>query len=171
MRFVLMGVSGCGKSSVGQAVAQHLSITFADGDDLHPQANINKMSRGEPLNDADRAPWLAKVGRHLQQATGPMGIACSALTRSYRDIIRTHAGTVHFLHLHAPQDVLAQRVANRTGHFMPLTLLDSQYQTLQMLDDDEDGTLINIDQPYDAVVADAVLHVQALLDGSKGQTD
>lgn len=159
-RFVLMGVSGCGKTSVGQALAAEIGITFFDGDDLHPAENIVKMSRGEPLNDADRAPWLAEVGRVLAGHDGPIAIGCSALKRSYRDIIRENAaGPVTFLHLAAPRAVLAARVADRPGHFMPPSLLDSQFAALEALHADEQGAEVNIDQPLAAVVADARRHI------------
>ena len=151
-----MGVSGCGKTSVGQALAERGQITFLDGDDLHPAENIAKMSRGAPLNDADRAPWLAEVGRKLAGHEGRVVIGCSALKRSYRDIIRLHAGApVTFLHLAAPRAVLAKRVANRPGHFMPAALLDSQFAALEQLHADEAGVVISIDQPLACVVADA----------------
>ena len=163
MRFVFMGVSGCGKSTVGKAVADICGFSFTDGDDLHPQSNIEKMSRGIPLNDHDRGPWLKKVGDCLSQAAGPTGIGCSALKYKYRGIIRAQAGTVHFLHLYAEQDVLAQRVQSRHGHFMPTTLLQSQYQTLEQLNDNELGQVINIDQSFDRVVADTVRYVGAAL--------
>jgi gluconokinase len=155
-----MGVSGCGKTSVGQALAERGQITFLDGDDLHPAENIAKMSRGEPLNDADRAPWLMQVGQTLAAQTGPAIIGCSALKRSYRDIIRLHAGApVTFLHLAAPRAVLAKRVANRPGHFMPAALLDSQFAALEQLHADEAGVVINIDQPLAGVIADTRRHL------------
>lgn len=158
--FVLMGVSGCGKTSVGEALASQGGINFFDGDDLHPAENIAKMSLGEPLDDADRAPWLAKVGRRLAQSEGRVVIGCSALKRSYRDIIRHNAGEpVAFLHLSAPRSVLAERVADRPGHFMPSSLLDSQFATLEPLHDDEQGAVIDIDQPLAGVVADAGRHI------------
>ncbi len=167
MHFIFMGVSGCGKSTVGKAVANICGMSFIDGDDLHPQSNIEKMSRGAPLNDQDRAPWLKAVGQCLDQALGPTGIGCSALKYSYRDIIRAQAGPVHFLHLYADQDVLAERVKNRADHFMPTTLLDSQYQTLENLRDTELGLVINIDQAFDQVVADAIRYVRSVLMGAQ----
>ncbi len=158
MRFVLMGVSGCGKTTVGQALMQRCALTFFDGDDLHPSSNIEKMSRGEPLNDADRAPWLTEVGRKLARQEGDAAIGCSALKRAYRDIIRGEAGQVHFIHLHAPKLVLAKRVAERSGHFMPPSLLDSQFATLETLADDELGCVVNIDQSFEDVVKDATAY-------------
>ena len=162
--FVVMGVSGCGKSSVGQAVSDACDIAFVDGDDLHPPANIAKMASGAPLNDDDRAPWLADVGQALAKAEGPVVIACSALKRVYRDKIRSNAGeTVHFLHLHAPQAVLAKRVKEREGHFMPPSLLESQYATLEHLGNDETGNVIDISQPLNAVTGEAAEIVRKAL--------
>lgn len=152
-RYVVMGVSGCGKTSVGAAVAGRLNALFIDGDDLHPRANIDKMSRGEALTDDDREPWLIEVGQRLAKARVPMVIGCSALKRSYRDTIRREAGgPVCFLHLKGSYDVLSQRMQNRPGHFMPTTLLDSQLAALEPLGADEAAIEIDIDQPFDQVV-------------------
>ncbi len=164
-RFVLMGVSGCGKTSVGEALADRLALTFIDGDDLHPAANIAKMTRGEPLNDADRAPWLAQVGHSLARQSGTAGIGCSSLKRSYRDIIRNAVDTpVYFLHLHAAKPVLAERVSSRDGHFMPPALLDSQFDALELLQSDEAGTIIDIDQTFDRVVAQAETYIKETME-------
>ena len=165
--FVVMGVSGCGKTSVGQGLSAELGadfgLVFIDGDDLHPAANIAKMSRGEPLNDADRAPWLRDVGQHLARHKSPVVISCSALKRSYRDIIRATAPQTAFLHLAAPKPVLAARVAQRKDHFMPPDLLDSQYAALEPLGPDESGTMISIDQPLEAVISEATTYVEKRL--------
>ena len=162
--YVLMGVSGCGKTSVGTALARVCGMTFIDGDELHPQSNIDKMASGQPLDDADRAPWLRQVGQALARAEGPVAIGCSALKRIYRDWIRAEAGEpVRFLHLDAPKDVLARRVAERKGHFMPPALLDSQFAALERLGPDELGVEIDISQSFDAVVADAARDVKETL--------
>ncbi|MEM1236857.1 MAG: gluconokinase [Pseudomonadota bacterium] len=159
-----MGVSGCGKSSVGQALADRLGVAFIDGDDLHPKSNIDKMSRGEPLTDADRAPWLKLVGMALAEAPEPASIGCSALKRVYRDTIREAAGApVAFIHLHAEKSVLEERVSQREGHFMPTGLLDSQFDALEMLEADELGRVVSIDQPLENVVAEAQAY---LVEGS-----
>lgn len=161
--FVVMGVSGCGKSSVGAALAGQCAMTFIDGDDLHPRRNIEKMASGVPLDDTDRAPWLAEVGKALASAPGPVVIGCSALKRRYRDIIRIHAGEpVHYIHLAADRAVLARRVNERAGHFMPPALLDSQYAALESLDADESATVINIDAPLDDVIAQAANAITTL---------
>ena len=153
-RVVVMGVAGCGKSTVGAAVAERIEALYLDGDDLHPEANIAKMSRGEPLTDDDRAPWLDEVGRSLQHIDGITLIGCSALKRLYRDRIRTAAGTpVAFLHLAGTRAVIAERMARREGHFMPLSLLDSQFAALEPLQNDETGLTVDIDRPFDDLVA------------------
>ena len=159
--YVLMGVSGCGKSSVGVALAVTCGMTFIDCDDLHPQSNIEKMSRGIPLTDADRAPWLADVGHVLAKGSKPVVIGCSALKKKYRNIIRSEVPEpVHFLHLDASQDVLARRVAGRGGHFMPKALLDSQFEALERLETDEWGGRIDIAQAYPHVIAQAETYVR-----------
>ncbi len=162
--YVLMGVSGCGKSSVGTALSALCNIDFVDGDDLHPRSNIEKMARGTALEDSDRAPWLADVGRTLADHAGPIVIGCSALKKKYRDMIRAHVPEpVHFLHLDAPKDVLAQRVQSRAGHFMPPALLDSQFEALERLDRDEWGGEIDIAKPYAEVVAQSENYVRETL--------
>ena len=162
-RFVIMGVSGCGKTSVGHALAKSLGLTFIDGDDLHPQSNIEKMASGVPLTDADRAPCLAAVGQALAAAPPPAAIGCSSLKRAYRDILRAEAGAITFLHLHTAREVLAKRMAEREGHFMPAALLDSQLATLEPLEADEAGVVIDIARPLSEVAAEAERHVKARL--------
>lgn len=153
-RFVIMGVSGCGKSSIGAAFATAIGGKFVDGDDLHPEANVAKMASGQPLNDEDRAPWLVKVGQTLGAGAGPVVIGCSALKRRYRDVIRAEAGQpVMFLHLAGTRDVLLARMAQRKGHFMPPSLLDSQFAALEPPGLDEAATTVNIDQTPQAIVA------------------
>lgn len=158
--FVIMGVSGCGKSSIGKRVAYAVGGGFIDGDQLHPAENIAKMSRGEPLDDADREPWLKKVGQHLQGGEKTI-IACSALKRCYRDQIAAEAGRpVTFLYLQGTRKVLLKRMECRTGHFMPVPLLDSQIATLEPPQADEQVITANIDQPPEQVVATLVEGIQ-----------
>ncbi|QSR25141.1 gluconate kinase [Nocardioides aromaticivorans] len=148
-----MGVSGSGKSTVGAALAQRLGVPFEDADDLHPAANIAKMSAGIPLDDDDRHPWLETIGEWLATHDGDGGvISCSALKRSYRDQLRAHAARAVFVHLHGTREVIARRQASRPGHFMPASLLDSQFDTLEQLADDEAGVVIDVDQTVDAIV-------------------
>lgn len=159
MHIVVMGVSGCGKSTIGHDLAARLGIEYKDGDELHPKENIDKMSSGIPLTDEDRAPWLTLVGEWLHERADGV-IACSALKRSYRDIIRAAAPNTFFVHLHGSYTVHLSRVTCREGHFMPSSLLDSQMSTLEMLGDDEPGVLIDIDQPVDDIVEAAYQAVQ-----------
>lgn len=150
---VVMGVSGSGKSTVGAALAQRLGVPFEDADDLHPAANIAKMSAGIALDDDDRHPWLETIGAWLAAHDRHGGvISCSALKRSYRDQLRAHAARAVFVHLHGTREVIARRQASRPGHFMPASLLDSQFDTLEPLADDEAGVVIDVDQTVDAIV-------------------
>ena len=150
---VVMGVSGSGKSTVGAALAQRLRVPFADADDFHPEANIAKMTAGEALDDGDRWPWLEAIGRWLAEHREQGGVmSCSALKRSYRDQLRHHVDHVEFLHLDGTREVIARRQASRPGHFMPPSLLTSQFQTLEPLAPDEHGVAIDVDQDIDAMV-------------------
>ena len=153
---VVMGVSGSGKSTVGAALAQRLRVPFADADDFHPAANIAKMSAGHPLDDDDRYPWLERIGQWL--ANHPEGgvMSCSALKRAYRDQLRRHAPQTEFLHLYGTPEVIGRRQASRPGHFMPASLLQSQFDTLEPLDPDEGGLVIDVDQAVDSIVDDYV---------------
>lgn len=150
---VVMGVSGSGKTTVGAAVARRLGVPYADADDLHPAANIATMAAGIPLGEHDRRPWLELVGRWLADHDESGGvISCSALRRTHRDLLRAAAPRVSFLHLHGARTAIARRLAGRTGHFMPPALLDSQLATLEPLGADEDGTVLDLDQPVDVLV-------------------
>lgn len=152
-RLVIMGVSGCGKSSVGARLAARLGLNYRDGDDLHPPENVAKMRAGMPLTDGDRWPWLDRVGQVLL-AEAPVIVGCSALKRAYRDRIRTAAGgPVTFVHLAGSQEVIAARMALRQGHYMPLSLLDSQFAALEP-PAAEEAITVSIDQPLEAIVAD-----------------
>ncbi|WP_245847905.1 gluconokinase [Lentzea kentuckyensis] len=154
----VMGVSGSGKTTVGAALAQRLRVPFGDADDFHPQANIDKMSAGISLDDADRTPWLAAIGAWLAAHSADGGvISCSALKRDYRDILRAAAPTTVFVHLAGDQEVVRKRVAGRPGHFMPASLVTTQFATLEPLDPDETGIEIDLDQPVDRIV-EAYLH-------------
>lgn len=155
-----MGVSGCGKTTIGALVAHELGLPFTDGDSLHPVENIAKMAAGTPLNDDDRAPWLEIVGQELAGSDNGLVVACSALKRSYRDTIRAQAPGVVFLHLDGTREVLGSRLEGRSGHFMPTTLLDSQLATLEPLDADERCVVIDISAPVPALVSDAVVRLQ-----------
>ena len=162
---IVMGVSGSGKSTVGELLAQDAGVPFIDGDDLHPEANRRKMAEGHALDDDDRRPWLEEVGRALagRPDGGPV-VACSALKRSYRGILRAAAPDAVFVHLAGDHDLLAERLGGREGHFMPSSLLASQLRTLEPLGDDEQGITLDItDDPV--ALADAA--VRELLPGGR----
>ncbi|CAN5239384.1 gluconokinase [soil metagenome] len=150
---VVMGVSGSGKSTVGELLATGLGVPFLDADDLHPITNVDKMSAGVPLTDDDRWPWLEKVGRAIAEAAASgIVVACSALKRSYRDAIRAEAPGTAFVYLHGSRDLLASRLGHREGHFMPASLLDSQLEALEPLVDGESGITISIDHSPENIV-------------------
>lgn len=146
---VVMGVSGSGKTTVGQELARLLGVPFVDADDLHPQSNRDKMAGGTPLTDEDRAPWLRVVGRAIAvEVSAGRGIvvACSALRRRYRDAIVEEARVpVRFAHLSGERGIIRERMHARIEHFMPTALLDSQLETLEPLEDDESGRAFAID--------------------------
>lgn len=156
---VVMGVSGCGKSTIGMLLADRTGALFIDADDLHPEANVAKMRAGAPLDDDDRAPWLAEVRDTMSaiaDAGGSSVIACSALRRPYRDVLAGAVGRVRFVHLDVLPEVLSGRVAARTDHFMPASLVASQLATLEALGDDEDGVVVPVTGGPDDVVAAAL---------------
>ncbi|WP_424929005.1 gluconokinase [Amaricoccus tamworthensis] len=164
-KFVVMGVAGCGKTSIGNMLARHMNAVFIDGDDLHPPANIAKMSRGEPLDDSDRAPWLARVSATLAESDGVTLIGCSALRKIYRHWIREGVSEpVMFIHLAGSRDVIAERMGEREGHFMPTSLLDSQFETLEPPEDDELSLTVDIDRSQEdvveAILADPLMRQQ-----------
>lgn len=154
---VVMGVSAAGKSSVAAALAERLEVPWVDADDLHPKENTAKIAAGHPLTDEDRWPWLATVGSRLAASheAGGVVVACSALRRTYRDRIRAHAPETLFIHLTGPNALLAERAQNRTGHFMPPALLESQLAALEPLDTDEAGTTLQVQASVEDLAADA----------------
>ncbi|MGL5006435.1 MAG: gluconokinase [Plesiomonas sp.] len=159
---IVMGVSGCGKSSVGSALANALNAKFIDGDDLHPKANILKMSAGNPLNDDDRAPWLERIrdaAFSLEKKNETGIIVCSALKRKYRDMIREGNENVTFIFLDGTFELIFERLSKRVGHFQKEGMLQSQFDTLESpLLTDETGILrVDIDAEFDQVVERAVI--------------
>jgi gluconokinase len=168
---VVMGVSGTGKTSVGRRLADLLGAQFLEGDAYHPDSNIEKMRAGVPLTDKDRWPWLRTLAR-LVEARDRDGeatvLTCSALRRSYRDVLRTAVPPPRlvFVHLHASFEVLDQRMRERSGHFMPPALLRSQIDTLEPLEPDEAGVVLDVSADLDDVVRAAI----AALTGPLGDT-
>ena len=154
---VVMGVTGSGKTTAGEALGARLGLRYSDADGFHPQANVDKMHAGHPLTDDDRWPWLDAVGSWLADYTGTGAIvSCSALRRVYRDRLRTKAPTAVCWHLAGPREVVRQRMEARRDHFMPASLLDSQYATLEPLQPDERGMTADLDQSVQALVDEFV---------------
>ncbi|WP_226779091.1 gluconokinase [Oceaniglobus trochenteri] len=161
-RFVVMGVSGCGKTSIGQGLGAAMGATFIDGDDLHPAENVAKMASGTPLEDEDRWPWLDRVGVALGAGAGTTIIGCSALKRIYRDRIRAATGRpVMFLHLAGSRALIAERMAARKDHFMPPSLLDSQFAALEPPQPDEAFIHVDIGPSAERIVADLAAQLAA----------
>ncbi len=157
LRLVVMGVSGCGKTTLARALSERLGLAMVDGDDLHLPESIRKMSSGIALQDEDRWPWLDRIGEYLAASdegdTSGRVVACSALKRAYRDRIRAHAGGVVFVFLHGDARTIHQRMAGRVGHYMQPGLLESQLRTLEVPGPDEADVLhLSIDQPVGALV-------------------
>lgn len=164
---IIMGVSGTGKNSVGEYLAAELAIEFVDGDDLHPLANVEKMRAGIPLDDEDRVPWLKEIGLRLAayKAQGEsVIIACSALKRWYRELLRHYAPNVLFIHLAGGREILEHRMAAREGHFMPVSLLESQLATLEPLADFERSIEVDISPSVIEVQRNALAQVQSSLE-------
>lgn len=143
----MMGVSGSGKSTIGEALAERTGWPFIDGDHLHPEANIKKMRAGVPLSDADRLPWLREVAAWIERrhhAGGPGVVACSALRKSYRDLLRTADPGLRIVYLAGDREQLASRLGRRSGHFFLSNLLDSQLRTLEVPGPEEDSITVHI---------------------------
>lgn len=156
---VVMGVSGSGKTTVASGIAVATDFTFAEADEYHPEANVAKMAAGEPLTDADRWPWLAVLARWMSEraAEGVSTVmACSALRRSYRDVLRAGPPSVDFVLVDGSAEVIRQRMSTREGHYMPVTLLDSQIATLEPLEADESGLVLDVALAPDELTREAV---------------
>jgi gluconokinase len=152
---IVMGVSGSGKSTIGALLAEALGWPFADADGFHPAANVAKMAAGQPLTDADRGPWLDAIAAHIgasRTAEQPVVVACSALRRMYRERLRAGHGDLIFLHLAGAPEVIAARQAARQGHFMPPSLMASQFATLEDTRDEPDALSISVTAAPQAVV-------------------
>jgi gluconokinase len=156
---VVMGVSGCGKTVVGEALASRLGAAFIEGDRLHPPENVARMAASQPLTDAHRAGWLDKIGTAIAQAHDEgQGVvaACSALKRIYRDRLRDKAGAILFVHLDVSPLVARARVGRRKGHFMPASLVDSQFADLERPGRDEDALTMDGTLPVEDIVTKVV---------------
>ncbi len=160
MIVIVMGVSGCGKSSVGRAIAAALDWPFIEGDDLHPEVNRAKMASGTPLDDDDRWPWLDRISaaaNEIERDGGSVVVACSALKRAYRDRLSAQGGDVRFVHLAGDRALIEARMQARRDHFMPPGLLDSQIATLEVPSGEEPAVELDIALPVDAIAGQAVL--------------
>jgi len=156
---VIMGVSAVGKTTVAQGLVDRLGWAFEEGDDLHPPENVAKMHSGQPLNDADRLPWLRRIGAWIDEclAAGRSGVVtCSALRRAYRDLLAEGRPAVRFVFLHGDHALLADRIAHRKGHFMPPGLLDSQFATLEPPGPDEHPISIEVGPPASELVQQVI---------------
>lgn len=164
---VVMGVSGSGKTTVGRIIAERLDWTFAEGDSFHPPENVAKMASGHALDDADRWPWLQRVRDWIddQVAAGRSGVVtCSALKRSYRDLLSKDRPEVVFVHLAGTAEQITERLVPRHGHFMPAALLDSQFHDLQPLGPDENGIEVDVAGTAESIADSAVRRLTALQD-------
>ena len=152
---VVMGVAGSGKTTIGERLAERLGWPYEDGDRFHPKRNVEKMSAGQPLTDEDRWPWLQAIADEIDRVCRQRGnvvISCSALKRAYRDVLVHGRGDVRIVYLDGTQDLIARRLAARKGHFMPPTLLESQFKTLQPPGPDENPLTVSIDAPVEEIV-------------------
>jgi carbohydrate kinase (thermoresistant glucokinase family) len=170
-RVVVMGVSGCGKSTLGHMLAGRLALPFVEGDDLHSGANVAKMAAGQPLTDEDRGGWLQALSERLQQSVNQeqgLVVACSALKKIYRDVLRQGAPDVLFVHLQGSPEVLTQRLQQRTGHYMPATLLQSQLAILEPLTKSESALTLDMRMPAEQQCQQVMQHLQTLCPASLG---
>ncbi|GGQ08510.1 gluconokinase [Streptomyces virginiae] len=161
---VVMGVAGTGKTTVGRLLAERLGLPYAEGDAFHPAANVAKMAAGHPLDDADRWPWLDAVGEWIRNRAGTCGgvIAASSLKRAYRDRLRAAAPRAVFVHLTGERPLIEERMAARRGHFMPTTLLESQFATLEPLQDHELGVTVDVSGSPEEVTERALAALRPL---------
>lgn len=165
MQIVVMGVSGSGKSTLASLLAERLECETAEADTFHSPANVAKMAAGIPLNDEDRAPWLRSLADWIAQrerASLSAVITCSALKRAYRDVLREASLRLVFLHLNGSRELIAERMQHRSGHYMPVSLLDSQFATLEPLAPDERGIVLEISRSPDAIADDALAALSKL---------
>ena len=160
-RIVVMGVSGCGKSAVGERIARELNLPLIEGDEFHPPANIEKMRQGIPLDDGDRAGWLERLGRELASQQGGAVLTCSALKRSYRDCLRRASPGLRFVHLALTQQQAQQRVASRGDHFYPPSLVASQFAALENPAQEPGVLVVDACRPLEQVAQQVVSWLRA----------
>lgn len=159
---VVMGSSGCGKSTVGSALAKRLNAVFIEGDDHHSLENKAKMANSIALTDEDRWPWLAQLSKAMRESNGTVVASCSALKKAYRNHITSGAGEpVLYIYLHGSSTTLAARLRTRQDHFMSRSLLESQLATLEPPDSEEPGITVDIDQSVDSIVEEVLSKLQA----------
>ncbi|MFL5487751.1 MAG: gluconokinase [Gemmatimonadaceae bacterium] len=154
--YVMMGVAGSGKSRIGAALAAALGVDFVEGDDYHSPANVERMAAGIPLTDDDRAAWLEALAHRIRRAKDEghgLVVACSALKRAYRDVLRDGSSRLRFIYLRGPRSVIADRLASRRGHYMPPSLLESQFGILEEPSPDEDAWVCDVTESPEAIVA------------------
>ena len=163
-RYIVMGITGSGKSTVGSALARSLGVEFLEGDDYHPVENVRKMSLGIPLTDDDRAAWLRALAHRISQARQPglgLVVSCSALKRSYRDVLRGADPDLQFIFLNGSRSLIEQRLASRRGHFMPASLIDSQLEILEEPGPNENAIVCDIRESPQQIVDELVARVSA----------
>jgi gluconokinase len=164
MVIIMMGVSGAGKTTIGRLLASELGYDYAEGDSYHPPANIEKMSAGIPLDDSDRQPWLERMAADIDSWLAharPHVLACSALKRRYRDILIGSRDGVRLVFLHGSPSLINQRLRQRSGHYMPPSLLDSQFAALEPPAAEERALSVNIDAPAPTIIAELIRRLTA----------
>jgi len=162
LAIIVMGVSGCGKTSVASALAGRLGWDYVEADGFHPRANIEKMTAGIPLGDEDRWPWLDAIARYLEVARErgrPCVLACSALKRRYRERLSRGKGDIRVVYLRGSYETILSRLAGRTGHYMPLSLLQSQFDALEEPGPDEDPFVLSVESPVEEIVEEIVANL------------
>lgn len=171
---VVMGVSGSGKSTIGSLLGESLQVPYTEGDELHSESGVGKMKAGQALDDADREPWLRRVGELLKERNDDgtsVVVACSALKRSYRDVLCGYVPETIFIHLEGSREVIAARLSQREHAYMPRDLLDSQIKALESLVDEESAIIVDIDQSPEEIVRDIEEQLVTLTDTSADVPD
>ena len=159
---VVMGVSGCGKTAVGKALAERIGCSFLEGDEYHPSANISKMSSGMPLNDGDRVEWMQRIRNAINDAREKVIISCSALKKEHRDFLRDSGRFVLFLHLEGERGLIEERIGKREGHFFDPNLLDSQIEALENPAEEENVITLKINDTVENIVASALVDLREI---------